>query len=31
MAVPALEGAETPVEGASGGSSEGDINELVMV
>ena len=31
MAVPTLEGAETPVEGASGGSPEGSINELVMV
>ena len=31
MAVLALEGAETPVEGASGGSPEGSINELVTV
>ena len=31
MAVPALEGAETPVEGGSGGSPEGDVNKLVMV
>ena len=31
MAVPASEGAETPVEGASGGSPEGSIDELVMV
>ena len=29
--VPASEGAETPVEGASGGSPEGTIDELVMV
>ena len=31
MAVPTSEGAETPVEGASGGSREGSINELVTV
>ena len=31
MTVPASEGAETPVEGASGGSLEGSINELVTV
>ena len=31
MAIPALEGTETPVEGASGGSPEGSINELVTV
>ena len=31
MAVPASEGAETLVEGASGGSPEGSINELVTV
>ena len=31
MTVPASEGAETPVEGASWGSPEGSINELVMV
>ena len=31
MAVPTSEGAETPVEGASGGSPEGSIDELVMV
>ena len=31
MAVPASEGAETLVEGASGGSPEGSIDELVMV
>ena len=31
VAVPALEGAETLVEGASGGSPEGNINELVML
>ena len=31
MAVPTSEGAETPVEGASGGSLEGSIDELVMV
>ena len=31
MAIPALEGTETPVEHASGGSPEGSINELVMV
>ena len=31
MAIPASEGAETPVEGASGGSPEGNIDELVMV
>ena len=31
MTVPASEGAETPVEGASGGSPEGRIDELVMV
>ena len=31
MAIPASEGAETPVEGASRGSPEGSINELVMV
>ena len=30
-AIPALEGTETPVEGASGGSPEGSIDELVMV
>ena len=31
MAVPASEGAETPVEGASGGTLERSIDELVMV
>ena len=31
MAVPASEGAETPVEGASGGFPEGSIDELVTV
>ena len=31
MVVPASEGAETPEEGASGGSPEGSIDELVMV
>ena len=31
MAIPAPEGAETPEEGASGGSPEGSIDELVMV
>ena len=31
MAIPTSEGAETPVEGASGGSPEGSVNELVMV
>ena len=31
MAIPASEGAETPVEGASGGSPQGSINELVTV
>ena len=31
MAVPASEGAETPDEGASGGSPEGSIDELVTV
>ena len=31
MAVPASDGAETPVEGASGGSLEGSINKLVTV
>ena len=31
MAIPALEGAETPVKGARGGSLEGSIDELVMV
>ena len=31
MAIPTSEGAETPVEGASGGSPEGSIDELVMV
>ena len=31
MAIPASEGAETPEEGASGGSPEGGIDELVMV
>ena len=31
MAVPASEGAETPIEGASGGSPEGSIDELVTV
>ena len=31
MAIPTSEGAETLVEGASGGSPEGSINELVMV
>ena len=31
MAIPASEGAETPEEGASGGSPEGSIDELVMV
>ena len=30
-AIPTSEGAEAPVEGASGGSPEGSINELVMV
>ena len=30
MAVPTSEGAETPVEGASGGSPEGSVNKLVM-
>ena len=30
-AIPASQGAETPVEGASGGSPERSINELVMV
>ena len=30
-AVPTSEGAETPVEGASGGSPEGNVDELVMV
>ena len=30
-AIPALEEAETPVEGASGGSPEGNVDELVMV
>ena len=30
-AIPTLEGAETPVEGASGGSPEGSIDELVTV
>ena len=31
MAIPTSEGMETPVEGASGGSPEGSINELVTV
>ena len=31
MAVPAVEGTDTPVEGASGGSPEGSIDELVTV
>ena len=31
MVIPTSEGAETPVEGASGGSLEESINELVMV
>ena len=31
MTVPTSEGAETPVEGASGGSPEGSIDELVTV
>ena len=31
MAVPTSEGAETPEEGASGGSPEGNIDELVIV
>ena len=31
VAVPAVEGTDTPVEGASGGSPEGSIDELVMV
>ena len=31
MAIPALEGAETLVEGASGGSLEGSVDELVTV
>ena len=31
MAIPASEGAETPVEGASGGSLEGSIDKLVTV
>ena len=31
MTIPASEGAETPVEGASGGSLKGSISELVMV
>ena len=31
MTVPTSKGAETPVEGASGGSPEGSINELVTV
>ena len=31
MAITTSEGAETPVEGASGGSPEGSINELVTV
>ena len=31
MAIPTSEGAETPDEGASGGSLEGSINELVTV
>ena len=31
MAVPTSEGVETQVEGASGGSPEGNIDELVMV
>ena len=31
MAIPTSEGAETPVEGASGGSPEGSIDELVTV
>ena len=31
MAVPTSEGGETPVEGASGGSPEGSVDELVMV
>ena len=31
MAIPTSEGAETPVQGASGGSPEGSINKLVTV
>ena len=31
MAIPTSEGAETPEEGASGGSLEGSVDELVMV
>ena len=31
MAVPTSEGAQTPDEGASGGSPEGSIDELVTV
>ena len=31
MTIPTSEGAETPVEGASGGSPEGGIDELVTV
>ena len=31
MAIPTSEGAETPVEGASGGSLEGSVDELVTV
>ena len=31
MTVPASEGAETPMEGASGGSPEGSVDEVVMV
>ena len=31
VAVPTSEGAETPVEGASGGSPEGNVDKLVTV
>ena len=31
MVIPTSEGAETPVEGASRGSPEGSIDEMVMV